>query len=153
MRAIPVIDINDVAPIDLRMIWPYSNVKPCEAHIVTDLLGDERVQCERRPYERRCPVFWYCRWHPVLERVNRLEEAHYSERYSPFAYRSDEWKGVYDKRVSVERVFSRLKGYRKLNSIRTRRMPKVWLHVALSLLAMLASAVATDNGSIRRCVT
>lgn len=53
--------------------------------------------------------------------------------------------------VSVERVFSRLKTYRKLNSLRTRRMPKVWLHVALSWLTMLVSA-ATESGSIRRCV-
>ena len=54
----------------------------------------------------------------------------------------------------MERVFSRLKGYRKLNSLRTRRMPKVWLHVALSILAMLVSAVANTTGSNpqMRCV-
>ena len=47
------------------------------------------------------------------------------------------WKRLYNKRVSVERAFSRLKGYRKLNDVRTRGLAKVWLHVALSLLAML----------------
>ncbi len=41
-----------------------------------------------------------------------------------------------------ERTFSRLKTYRKLNEIRTRRMAKVWLHVALSILVLNASAVA-----------
>ena len=46
---------------------------------------------------------------------------------------------LYNKRVSVERAFSRLKGYRKLNDVRTRGLNKVWLHVALSLLAMLGS--------------
>ena len=57
------------------------------------------------------------------------------------------------KRVSVERVFSRLKGYRKLNSVRTRRMPKVWLHVALSLVTMTSAAlVHGSGGSIRACV-
>ena len=39
-------------------------------------------------------------------------------------------------------TLSRLETYRKLNAIRTRRMPKVWLHVALSILVMNASAVA-----------
>jgi hypothetical protein len=51
-------------------------------------------------------------------------------------------------------VFSWLKGYRKLNSLRTRRMPKVWLHVTLSVLTMNAMAVAkTTRGlSIRQCI-
>ena len=35
-----------------------------------------------------------------------------------------------------------LKTYRKLNYVRTRRMAKVWLHVALSILVLNASAVA-----------
>lgn len=49
-------------------------------------------------------------------------------------------------------MFSRLKGYRKLNAIRTRRMPKVWLHVALSLLVMNGAAIAANGTGIRRCV-
>ena len=44
--------------------------------------------------------------------------------------------------MSVERVFSRLKGYRKLDALRTRRLPKVWLHVAMSVLTMNGSALA-----------
>lgn len=68
-------------------------------------------------------------------------------------YGSKDWKAVYNKRVSVERVFSRLKGFRKLNAMRTRRMAKVKLHVVLSLLAMAVSGlVGTDSGDIRRCV-
>ncbi len=52
----------------------------------------------------------------------------------------------------VERVFGRLKGYRELNAVRTRRMAKVWLHVALSLLAMNASPAAKLGGDVRKCV-
>jgi hypothetical protein len=55
----------------------------------------------------------------------------------------------------VERVFSRLKTYRKLDALRTRRLPKVWLHVAMSLLAMNAAAVAKVQadrlGELRAC--
>jgi len=57
--------------------------------------------------------------------------------------------------VSVERVFSRLKTYRKLDAIRTRRLPKVWLHVALSVLVMNATAVVNLGNSLadlRKCV-
>ncbi len=43
---------------------------------------------------------------------------------------------------SIESTRGRVKSYRKLNQIRTRRMAKVWLHVALSILVMNASAVA-----------
>jgi hypothetical protein len=79
----------------------------------------------------------------------------YFERHKSFTYGSREWKAIYNKRVSVERVFSRLKTYRKLDSIRTRRLPKVWLHVALSLLVMDAAAVVNAAGglpTLRKCV-
>jgi len=150
LGAVPVIDVQKThAP---RKGTP--SVKPCEAHPVTDMLGNERLQCERRPYEWRCPLFVSCRWHPTRERANPLETAHYSERFSPFVYRSEEWRQIYNMRVSVERVFSRLKGYRKLNALRTRRMPKVWLHVALSVLVMNAGAVShsISGASLRTCV-
>ncbi len=55
----------------------------------------------------------------------------------------------------MERVFGRLKGYRKLDALNTRRLPKVWLHVALSLLTMNAAAVASWHRSpatLRKCV-
>ena len=52
-------------------------------------------------------------------------------------------------------MFGRLKGYRKLDALRTRKLPKVWLHVALSILAMNGGAlVNSKNGiaSLRKCV-
>ena len=50
-------------------------------------------------------------------------------------------------------AFSRLKTYRKLDAIRTRGLPKVYLHVALSVLVMNAAAVvnAVEGMSVRRC--
>jgi hypothetical protein len=81
--------------------------------------------------------------------------APYFERYSPFPHRSPKWQVLYNKRVSVERVFSRLKTYRKLDAIRTRRLPKVWLHVALSMLVMNAAALVNMANSLtdlRKCV-
>jgi hypothetical protein len=39
-------------------------------------------------------------------------------------------------------VFSKLKTYRKLDTLRTRRLPKVWLHVAMSVLIMNAAALS-----------
>ena len=48
----------------------------------------------------------------------------------------------------MERVFSRLKGYRKLDALRTRRLPKVWLHVAMSVLMMNAGALAKVQAGV-----
>ncbi len=45
--------------------------------------------------------------------------------------------------------------YRKLDAIRTRRLLKVWLHVALSVLVMNAAVAvnsAADLSALRKCV-
>ena len=55
---------------------------------------------------------------------------------------------------SVEREFSRLGPYRKLDAIRTRGLPKVWLHVALSTTVMNVAAVArTEAGQVEQIRT
>ena len=77
------------------------------------------------------------------------------ERFIPFPYGSKEWKALYNKRVSVERVFSRLKTYRKLDALRTRGLAKVWLHMALSIVSMNVSALVNatrDVADLRRSV-
>ena len=67
-----------------------------------------------------------------------------------------EWQAIYDRRSSIERVFSRLKGYRRLNSITVRRRHKVTVHCLLSLIIVQAQALhsAMNNqvSSIRQCV-
>ena len=54
---------------------------------------------------------------------------------------SYEWKHLYDKRVSVERLFSRMKEFRRLSSVHHRGIEKVTLHAYLSTLTIVASAV------------
>ncbi|MCH8870325.1 MAG: transposase [Chloroflexi bacterium] len=56
---------------------------------------------------------------------------------------SDEWKRLYNKRVSVERLFSRMKECRRLSKLRHRGVEKVRVHVYLSTLTILASAIAS----------
>jgi hypothetical protein len=76
-------------------------------------------------------------------------------RATPDGPRRPQWKVLDSKRVSVERVLSGLETCRKLDAIRTRRLPRVWLHVALSILAMVAAAVINAVNSLadlRRCV-
>ena len=74
-------------------------------------------------------------------------------RYAPYPYDTLGWKLLYNKRLSVDRLFSRLKGYRKLDALRTRGLPKVWLHVAQQPPCSLLrnSYVRKDVNSVITC--
>ena len=64
-----------------------------------------------------------------------------------------DWQLIYNRRTCTERLFSRLKGHRKLNSIRVRGIRKVSLHCLMSVVVVLAQAIATGLGTIVRSVT
>ena len=55
---------------------------------------------------------------------------------------TDRWKALYHQRGAVERAFGRLKHEWALLPLRTRRIERVALHVDLTVLAQLASALA-----------
>ena len=69
---------------------------------------------------------------------------------------TEEWKAIYNRRSSIERIFSRLKGHRRLNNITVRRIRKVTVHCFISLIVVQAQALnATVTGqffSMRQCV-
>jgi transposase len=69
---------------------------------------------------------------------------------------TEEWKSLYNRRTAIERVFSRLKCYRRLNNVTVRRMQKVTVHCFLSLIVVQAQALhsALNNQmfSVRQCV-
>ncbi|MBI4267799.1 MAG: transposase [Chloroflexi bacterium] len=52
-----------------------------------------------------------------------------------------EWQHIYNRRTSVERVFSRLKGQRRLNYVRARGIRKVSIHCLLSMITLMAQAL------------
>ena len=55
------------------------------------------------------------------------------------------WKSLYNGRVSVEREFGTLKHRWALLPLRTRTLARVGLHVDLTILARLASALADSR--------
>ena len=65
---------------------------------------------------------------------------------------SNEWARFYNKRVSVERLFSRGKEFRRLDDTHYRGLAKVSIHVYLSTLTIVASALAAvySQQSLRR---
>ncbi|MGA9047650.1 MAG: transposase [Dehalococcoidia bacterium] len=69
---------------------------------------------------------------------------------------SKKWQGIYSRRSAIERMFSRLKTYRRLNNITVHGIRKVTVHCFLSLIVTQAQALyaATSNqmASVRQCV-
>jgi transposase len=67
-----------------------------------------------------------------------------------------EWQAIYNRRGSIERIFSRLKSHRRLNNITVRRGYKVNVHCFLSLIVVQAkalhSAMSNQIFSVRQCV-
>ena len=62
-----------------------------------------------------------------------------------------EWKMIYNRRVAVERVFSRLKEHRALNHPTVRRLQKVTTHCFMSMVVLQAQVLATSTrASVRK---
>ncbi|HLB28530.1 MAG TPA: transposase [Dehalococcoidia bacterium] len=64
--------------------------------------------------------------------------------------KSPEWKAIYNRRTAIERLNSRLKAFRKLDSMRVRGRFKVRLHTMLSVIVLQAYALVTGS---RSCVS
>ncbi len=68
---------------------------------------------------------------------------------------SEEWNAIYSKRTSVERVNSKLKEHRRLNTHCHRGLAKVRLHCLMSVLSLTISALAEANANhmdrVRAC--
>lgn len=89
---------------------------------------------------------------PRRSRDRRKRRADY---ILPVKRNSAEWNRYYDMRVSVERVFSRLKEELGLNHLKLRRLERVEVHFALCLMAMIAiasTATATGFGQLALCI-
>jgi len=72
-----------------------------------------------------------------------------ADRLHPLIPRGTErFKSLYQERVAVEREFGRLKHEWGLLPLRVRRLPRVRLHVNLTILAQLADALTrADNAN------
>jgi len=80
-------------------------------------------------------------------------EHHVQNKKAQIEYpETPDWQLIYNRRTSVERVFSRLKGYRKLNYIRVRGIRKVLIHCLMALIVFQAQALATGKGGLVRKV-
>jgi len=98
-----------------------------------------RYECPARARKSiKCPLPNMC---PL--KVAYIRPGHDYRRFGYHVPRtSPQWREIYNKRVAVERVFSRLKDKRRLNSHCFRGFGKINLHSTLSVLVMQAMALA-----------
>ena len=85
----------------------------------------------------------YCDWQIEVDPSDDYR------RFSIIPRKSKEWSALYSKRQSVERVFSRLKSHRALDSHCRRGLRRVRLHALVGLVTVQAAAVArAERGDI-----
>ncbi len=70
----------------------------------------------------------------------KVQEGNYRMQ-DPVSRQNPLWKELYDERPEIERLFSRLKESRSLESLTYRGLPKVRAHVGLGVLSYLGTAL------------
>lgn len=111
-----------------------------------------QYECPERAGKAFCPLLLKCGLKTVWVRP--------VHDYRRFGYQikrgTEQWKELYHKRVSIERVNSRLKETRRLEAHCFRSFDRINIHTTLSVLVMqavaLAKAKAGQMDEIRVCV-
>jgi IS5 family transposase len=111
-----------------------------------------RYQCPQRAGKATCPLPDKCPLKAIY--------IHPVHDYRRFGYRlprnTEEWEEIYRRRTAIERVNSRLKEQRRLDSHCFRGLGKLEFHCRLAILSLLAGALAKARRQqidvIRVCV-
>lgn len=124
-------DIRPVIPLKLTLNVAHGKHKPpsCE-HGVWTFAGSDTT---RGASKWRCPT-GACTPRSMWIKASRL--------HTLIPRSTDRWKQLYRTRVAVEREFGTLKHEWGMLPLRVRRLPRVQLHVDLTILTRLASALA-----------
>lgn len=143
---------------------------PIVANITTASIHDTRIASRvlsqaRYTYSKFRPEYIICDAGYSSKKLRNLVKRQYRaepiikanpKHKKALVFETDEWKKVYDRRASIERIFGRLKGFRRLNNITVRRMRKVTVHCFLPLIVIQAQALHSvlnnQTSSIRQCV-
>jgi len=89
--------------------------------------------------DKRRATQWRC---PTKECKPASRWVRYDRLHPPIPHTTARWKALYRGRTSVERCFGRLKNERGLTPLRVRSLDRVSLHVDLTVLTTLATALS-----------
>jgi hypothetical protein len=126
-----------IAPKETQAVKDGKHLPPACDHGEWTFTG---ADAKRKATKWRCPS-GECKPASVWIKADRLHPL--------IPHETERWKSYYRQRTSVEREFGRLKNEWGLTPLRVRRLPRVTLHVNLTILAQLADAVIwADTGRL-----
>lgn len=144
LKAMPIIKVRNPRSHRLANRVKFVDGTPhCQANLPLayrsrDAIKGLQYQCPARSGHCVCPLSTKC---PIKMVWLKPEQAYRLSSQIPRD--SEAWAEKYSKRVSVERVFSRLKEHRRLDAHYIRGLDKVQIHCLLSVLSMQAKAVSS----------
>jgi hypothetical protein len=154
-KAVPIIDIRDMGR---KSEWAFYNkdgIPFCLGRKLMEYLGSDDKGHTYKCIPEKCHLNRgedapYCNYVITVKPEDDLRKIGLVARTSP------EWKKLFSKRTSVERVNSRLKETRRLRKFCFRRIRKVTIHCLMSVLTMQATAVyqarAGNVYELRQCL-
>ncbi len=111
-----------------------------------------QYQCPERAKKASCPLPEKCPIKMIWTRPVH-DYRRFGHRIAKF---TDEWNNLYSQRTAIERVNSRLKYHRRLDSHCFRGLEKLRLHCGLAILSLLGGALAQarryGSDAVRVCV-
>ena len=155
MGSIPIIKMREKQQSDGKYSIDELGIPHCQSGSPL-LLKDHdkkkgiRYVCPYKTNRADCPLHSQCSVKAVW--IRPLWEY---RKLCPIPRDSEEWNATYSKRTAVERVNSKLKGHRRLNTHCHRGLAKVRLHCLMSVLSLAISALAEANANhferVRSC--
>lgn len=152
--SIPIIKMKDRAKAqDERYTLDDTGIPHCQAGLPLLLVAHDKKKgmkyaCPYRAGKADCK-------HQCNLRVAWIRPLWEYRKFCSISRDSEEWNAIYSKRTSVERVNSKLKEHRRLNSHCHRGLAKVRLHCLMSVLSLAITALAeakTNNITrVRAC--
>lgn len=140
---------------DGRYSLDATGIPHCRADLPLLLMGHDKKKgmkyvCPHKAGKIKCPLLHNCTVSVVW--VRPFWEY---RKFCSIPRDSDEWSAIYSTRSAVERVFSKLKEHRRLNSHCHRGLAKVRLHCLMSVLSLVITALAEVNANhvdrVRAC--
>ena len=154
--AIPIIKIkNDSQGQENRFTLDQNGIPHCRSGLQLLLKQHHHEKglyyvCPFRAGKVDCPLSRECKM-----KVAWIRPFQEYRKFCTIPRDSYEWNGLYSKRTSVERVNSKLKEHRRLNSHCHRGLAKVRLHSLMSVLSLTVTALseiyANHFDRIRAC--
>jgi hypothetical protein len=155
MGSIPIIKMKEKQQSEGRYSVDELGIPHCQSGLPL-LLKDHdkkkglRYVCAYRAGKADCPLYGQC-----TLKVVWIRPFWEYRKLCSIPRDSQEWNAIYSKRTAVERVNSKLKEHRRLNSHCHRGLAKVRLHCLMSVLSLAITALAEANANhidrVRAC--